>query len=123
MATKEITKEMSQKEALYIKKVNKRKLSGSLEFTTARLGWQVTLALGLFFLFQAVRKGGVWFAVAGVYLAGFALDYIATQRIIKEVTGDAGAVSDATRQLGWLMLPFVFVGDFFMFIAGAMLIR
>ena len=123
MATKEITKEMSQKEALYIKKVNKRKLSGSLEFTTARLGWQVTLALSAFFLFQAVRKGGVWFAVAGVYLAGFALDYIATQRIIKEVTGDTGVISDTTRKLGWLMLPFVLAGDFFMFIAGCMLIR
>ena len=56
MANKEMTKEMSQKEALYQKKVNKRKLSGSLEFTTARLGWQVTLALAAFFLFQAVRK-------------------------------------------------------------------
>ena len=61
-------KEMSQKEALYIKKVNKRKLGGSLEFTTSRLAWQISLAFTAFFLYQAFTKGGMWFAVAGVIL-------------------------------------------------------
>ena len=82
-------KEMSQKEALYIKKVNKRKLGGSLEFTTSRLAWQISLAFTAFFLFQAFTKGGMWFAVAGVFAFEFLLQYFVTNRIIKEVTGDA----------------------------------
>ena len=116
-------KEMSQKEALYIKKVNKRKLGGSLEFTTSRLAWQISLAFTAFFLFQAFTKGGMWFAVSGVFAFEFLLQYFVTNRIIKEVTGDAGEVSAATRKMGWLLLPFVFTGNFFMFIAGCMLIK
>lgn len=126
MAVQQVTKEASRNESLYIKKVNKRKLSGSLEFTTARLAWQVSGVLGLVFAFMAISKGGinpVWMAVAGVYLVGFALQFMVTRRIEKEVTGDAGEISDATRKMGVLLLPFLLAGDFFMFISGCMLIK
>jgi len=119
-------KEMSKSKSLYLKKVNKRKLGGSLEFTSSRLAWQVTLVLGLFFLTRVFGKEGLstaWAAVAGAYLVGFALQFFITQRIIKEVTGDAGEISTVTRRLGWLLLPFVLTGNFFMFIAGAMLVK
>lgn len=119
-------KEMSKNKSLYIKKVNKRKLSGSIEYTSARLAWQVSLVLGLYFLTRVFGKEGIstaWAAVAGVYLFGFALQYFITKRMIKEITGDAGAISSATRKMGWLLLVFVLTGNFFMFISGVMLIK
>lgn len=119
-------KEISKSKSLYIKKVNKRKLGGSLEYTSSRLAWQVTLVLGVFFLSRVFGKEGistVWAAVAGLYLAGFALQFYVAHRIVKEVTGDAGAVSPLTRKMGWLLLPFLLTGNFFMFIAGAMLVK
>lgn len=119
-------KEMSKSKSLYIKKVNKRKLSGSIEYTSARLAWQVSLVLGLFFLTRVFGEEGistVWAAVSGVYLFGFALQYFITKRMIKEITGDTGKISDGTRKMGWLLLVFVLCGNFFMFISGAMLIK
>ncbi len=127
MANEMANKEMAQKEALYLKKVNKRKLSGSLEYVTSRLGWQVTMVLALVcWFFTLTGDNGisaVWAGVSAVYTVAFLLQYFVTQRIIKEVTGPTGEISSSTRMMGWLLLPFVFVGDFFMFIAGAMLIK
>ena len=119
-------KEMSKNKSLYIKKVNKRKLSGSIEYTSSRLAWQVTLVLGLFFLTRVFGKEGIssiWAAVTGVYLVGFVLQFVITKRIMKEITGDGGAISQATRKMGWLLFPFVLSGNFFIFIAGAMLAK
>ncbi len=118
-----MAKEMTKNESLCIKKVNKRKLSGSLEFTTSRLSWQITLAFTLYFAYMATKGSIVWLAVAGVYGLGFLIQYYITKRIIKEVTGDSGEISSTTRKMGWLLLPYIFIGDFFMFSAGCMLIK
>ena len=118
-----MTNEMAKKQALYAKKVANRKLSGSLEFTTSRLGWQVSAALALVFWFFARKGAMVWTAVAAIYTVAALLQYVICKRIIKEVTGEANAVSPATRKMGWLLLPFVCVGDFFLFISGCMLIK
>ena len=118
-----MTNEMAKKQALYAKKVANRKLSGSLEFTTSRLGWQVSAALALVFWFFARKGAMVWMAVATIYTVATLLQYVICKRIIKEVTGEANAVSPATRKMGWLLLPFVCVGDFFLFISGCMLIK
>lgn len=118
-----MAKEMSKNEALYIKKVNNRKLSSSLEYTTARLGFQVSAALALVFWFFARNGGMMWIGVASVYTVATLLQYVISKRIVKEVTGGAGEISPATRKMGWLLLPFVFVGDFFLFISGCMLIK
>ncbi len=122
------TKEMSQKEALYQKKVNKRKLSGSLEFTTARLAWQVSLALTVAFVVLGISPGGdgmkpFWFVVAAVFGFEYLLQKFVTNRIIKEVTGETGEITASTRKMGWVLLPFVITGNFFMFIAGMMLVQ
>lgn len=119
-------KEMSKSKSLYIKKVNKRKLGGSLEYTSSTLGTQVTLVLSIFFatrIFSQGNASAVWTAVTGIYLAGFALQLFITQRIAKEVTGVSGGISPLTRKLGWLLLPFLLSGNFFLFISGAMLIK
>lgn len=113
---------MSKNEALYIKKVQKRKLNGSLEFTTARLGWQVTAALAAVFWFFARKGSMMWMGVAGVYTVAFAIQYYIFSRIVKEVTQGDG-ITATTRKLGWILLPFVMVGDFFLFISGCMLIK
>ena len=114
---------LSKKEALYAKKVANRKLGSSLEFTTSRLGWQVSAALALMFWFFARNGSVMWMGVAGIYTVAALLQFVICKRITKEVTGEANAVSPATRKLGWLLLPFVFVGDFFLFISGCMLIK
>ena len=113
---------MSKNEALYIKKVQKRKLNGSLEFTTSRLGWQVTAALAAVFWFFARKGSMMWMGVAGVYTVAFVLQYYIFSRIVKEVTQGDG-ITATTRKLGWILLPFVMVGDFFLFISGCMLIK
>lgn len=118
-----MTKEMLKKESLYQSKVNKRKLGGSLEFTTSRLSWQFTLVLAIFFAFQARNGSPVWIGVAAAYAVAFVLQYVITKRIVKEVTGSAGEISKTTRRMGWILIPFVLIGDFFMFISGAMLIK
>lgn len=118
-----MTKEMLKKESLYQSKVNKRKLGGSLEFTTSRLSWQFTLVLAAFFAFQARKGSVVWIGVAAAYFVAFILQYLVTKRIIKEVTGPTGEISKGTRNLGWVLMPFVLIGDFFMFISGAMLVK
>ena len=94
---------MSKKEALYAKKVANRKLGSSLEFTTSRLGYQVSAALALVFWFFA-RKGSVmWMGVAGVYTVAFLLQFIINKRIVKEVTGlglaEAKAVVDGAPKV------------------------
>ena len=98
-----MTNEMAKKQALYAKKVANRKLSGSLEFTTSRLGWQVTAALALVFWFFARKGAMVWMGVAAVYTVAALLQYVICKRIIKEVTGEANAVSPATRKIGILL--------------------
>lgn len=118
-----MAKEMSKNESLYIKKVNKRKLSGSLEFTTSRLSWQVTLAFTLYFAYMATKGSAIWAAAAGIYGLGFLIQYYITKRIIKEVTNGVGEISSTTRKMGWLLLPYILIGDFFMFSAGCMLVK
>ncbi len=114
---------MSKKEALYAKKVAKRKLGSSLEFTTSRLGYQVSMALALVFWFFARKGSAVWMGVAGVYTVAALLQFVINKRIVKEVTGEENAIAPLTRKMGWLLLPFVFTGNFFLFISGCMLIK
>lgn len=119
-----------QNESHYWKKVKKRKLSGSLEFTTSRFAFQITGVLVLFlFVWQVLLPliGGntpapLMLALVGVYVVEFLLQLLVAKRIEKEVTTD-GEVANRTRKLGWLLLPFVVTGNLFMFIAGAMLIK
>lgn len=116
-------KEMSKNEVLYYKKVNKRKLSGSLEFTTSRLSWQMTLAFTIIFAILGLVSSPLWFGAAAVYGIGFILQFYITKRIIKEVTSDEGEILKSTRKMGWLLIPFIITGDFFMFSAGCMLVK
>lgn len=118
--------EKSRNENFYQKKVNKRKLSGSLEFTTAKLAYQVTLILAVFLATRVVKNGvmsPVMAAVTGVFALEFLLQFVIAQKIQKEVIGDAGGIKDKTRKLGFLLLPFVLTGNFLVFIAGAMLVK
>lgn len=118
-------------ESFYIKKVNKRKLSGSLEYTTSRLGYQVTgiLVLALVIiqillpLIQGKALSPVMLAVTAVYGVECLLQMVIVKRVEKEVIQSPGGISNATRKMGILLIPFVVTGNFLLFIAGAMLVK
>ena len=121
----------TQNESHYWKKVKKRKLSGSLEFTTSRFAFQITGGLVLLLLAWQLLipmiMGGpsitpMMMGVIAVYVAEFLLQLFVAKRVEKEVTS-SGEVAAGTRKLGWLLMPFVITGNFFMFIAGAMLVK
>ena len=115
-----------KEEDFYIKKVQKRKLSASLEFTTARLAYQVTFFLALFLATQIMNDGAVsWMtaAAAGIFTLEFLLHFFVAKRIQKEIIGETGEISSKTRKLGFILIPFVLTGNFLAFIAGAMLVK
>ncbi len=118
---------MSNKD-FYIKKVQKRKLSGSLEFTTSRLAWQVCLIASVISLlsFYNITTGEIssfWLYVFGAYFIQFIIQYFVTKRIVSEVIGEKAEISSFTRKLGYILIPLVITGNFFSFISGFMLIR
>ena len=112
-------------ESFYLKKVYKRKLGGSLEFTTARLSYQVSFLIALLMIWKTVTGGfePYMIALAAVFAVEFVLQYYIAGRIRKEVISSEEGISDRTRKLGFLLLPFVVTGNFFIFIAGAMLAK
>lgn len=112
-------------ESFYLKKVYKRKLGGSLEFTTARLSYQVSFLIALLMIWKTVTGGfePYMMALAAVFAVEFVLQYYIAGRIRKEVISSEEGISDRTRKLGFLLLPFVVTGNFFIFIAGAMLAK
>lgn len=112
-------------ESFYLKKVYKRKLGGSLEFTTARLSYQVSFLIALLMIWKTVAGGfePYMIALAAVFAVEFVLQYYIADRIRKEVISSEEGISDRTRKLGYLLLPFVVTGNFFIFIAGAMLAK
>lgn len=120
------TKQMTKNEAAYIKKVNSKKLSGSFEFMTSRLGWQVSGIFALYLAvtaFMAENVSTAKIVISAVFAVQFLLQFFITNRISKELTGPAGAISDGTRKLGFLLVPFILCGNFFLFISGMMLVK
>ena len=123
--------DMTKNESLYLKKVKKRKLSGSLEFITSRLAFQVTgvavLLLALWqLIFPMLRGKAVSMSmviITVVFAVEFVLQYIVVKRIEKEVTSESGEISATTRKMGILLVPFVVTGNFLLFISGAMLLK
>ena len=106
---------MTKNEAAYIKKVNSKKLSGSFEFMTSRLGWQVSGVFALYLAVTAFMAESVSTAkliIAAVFAVQFLLQFFITSKITKELTGPAGAISDGTRKLGFLLVPFILCGNF-----------
>lgn len=122
---------LTKNESLYLKKVNKRKLSGSLEFTTSRLAYQVTGVLVLFLLLWKIllpvvrgkEISPLIAAITAIYGLELILQFFVVKRIEKEITGAAGRISSVTRKLGILLVPFAVTGNFLVFIAGAMLLK
>lgn len=113
-------------ENFYLKKVYKRKLGGSLEFTTAKLSYQVSFIISLVLAwntFVGKTFSTIMAVLTGVFVLEFALQYIIANKIRKELIEGTSGISNATRKLGFLLLPFVVTGNFFIFIAGAMLVK
>lgn len=115
----------------YQKKVKNRKLGGSLEFTTSRFAYQLTSVLAIFLLLwqvvMPIAQGNAPSVIMIILTAVFAVEALlqmfVMKKIEKEVTGDEGQISDATRKLGVLLIICLVTGNLFMFIAGAMLVK
>ena len=115
----------------YQKKVNKRKLGGSLEYTTSNFAFIITAAIAaclvlwqaISILFFKTEISVLVLAVTGVFVVEAIVQFLVNARIIKEVTGSTGEITNGTRKLGILLMLFMLGGNFFMFIAGAMLIK
>ena len=115
----------------YQKKVNKRKLGGSLEYTTSNFAFIITAAIAaclvlwqaISILFFKTEISVLVLAITGVFVVEAIVQFLVNARIIKEVTGSTGEISNGTRKLGILLMLFMLGGNFFMFIAGAMLIK
>lgn len=127
MAKKENQKNID----FYQKKVNNRKLGGSLEFTTSRFAFQVTTVLAVFLiawqillpLIQGNSISMVMVALSAVFTAEALFQMFVMKKIEKEVTGPEGQISDKTRKLGIILIVLLATGNFFIFIAGAMLVK
>lgn len=115
----------------YQKKVKNRKLGGSLEFTTSRFAYQLTSVLAIFLLLwqvvMPIAQGNAPSVIMIILTAVFAVEALlqmfVMKKIEKEVTGNEGQISDATRKLGVLLIICLVTGNLFMFIAGAMLVK
>lgn len=131
MAKKQAKSENQKNIDFYQKKVNNRKLGGSLEFTTSRFAFQLTSALAIFlFVWQILLPfifGNAVSAVMVVITAVFTVEALfqmfVMKRIEKEVTGSTGQISNGTRKLGIVLMLCLATGNFFIFIAGAMLVK
>lgn len=115
----------------YQKKVNKRKLGGSLEHTTSNFAFIITAGIAacmilwqvLSLLFFKTAPSVLTLAITGVFVVEAVVQFLVTQKIIKEVTGETGEITAGTRKLGIVLMLFMLLGNFFMFIAGAMLVK
>lgn len=113
--------------AFYQKRQRERDLNGSLEFTTSRLGWQVTAALTVVLLlaafdFATLSISPLMLVVSAVYGFSALLQFYVNRRIVGDMYKH-GEISKTTRMIGWALIPFVITGNFFMSIAGFMLVR
>lgn len=111
----------------YIQRQRKRMLGNSLEFTTSRLGWQVSLALTVIlflatFDFKTGTSSIATMAVTIIYGIGAIFQFYVTHRITNEIL-NKGEVSKATRIMGIFLIPFILVGNIFLGISGFMIIR
>lgn len=122
----------------YQKKVNNRKLGGSLEFTTSRFAaqftsivtivlfiWNIAIpaAKNLLGMTETMEISSVFAVITAIFAAEALVQSFVKKRIEKEVTGPAGEISSATRKLGILLIVCLAFGNFFMFIAGVMLVK
>lgn len=112
----------------YRKKIQNKKLSGCLEYTAVNVSWQASLGISALLFLSSYdfreKAFNMWLiAAAGVYLICALLSYLIASRIRAGILSEQGDVSVAVRMLGLVMIPFVFVGNIFMCIAGFMLLR
>ena len=115
----------------YQKKVNNRKLGGSLEHTTSKFALIITAGIAvamliwqlLSMLFFKTPLSVMTLAINAVFAVEALLQAFVTSKIAKEVTGPNAEISAGTRKLGIVLMLCMLFGNFFMFIAGAMLVK
>lgn len=111
----------------YIKRINQRKLNSFQEYKTATFGFGAS-----FILFFIIALSSIDFAtkdikmsmllVGGVFLVSSIIQFLVALKIKDEIlkTGD---IKKGTRTIGYFLILFAIIGNFFVSIAGFTLIK
>lgn len=105
----------------YVKRERKRKLRRFSEYNMMAIAWVFSFAI--FLLIRQVASGtengfgGRSLMLGLIYLAAGALGGLIHLKMHRDIVS-TGEISLLTRRLSWLLLPFLFSGNFFMAIAA-----
>lgn len=111
----------------YVKRIQKRKLNSFQEYKTSALAWGASLLLFLIIFISSIdiSSGKVNYlsaSVSVVFLVSGVIQYLVTMKIKKEIL-KYDDIKSSTRIIGYFLIPFALTGNFFIAIAGFMLIK
>jgi len=111
----------------YIKRLEQRKLNSFQEYKTSTFGWGASLLLFLIILISSfdIVTGEIKYtsiAVSAVFLASAIIQYLVTLKIKSDIL-KYNDIKKSTRMIGYFLIPFVLIGNFFVSIAGFTLIK
>ncbi|MGL5752539.1 MAG: ABC transporter permease [Paraclostridium sp.] len=100
----------------YIKREKHRKLRKFKECSTGDIAWVISLLLSIVLIMNSLM------IVGGIYLLASIIQYVISSKVKKEISIN-NEISKSTRKLGYVLLPFVLVGNIFTGISGLTLIK
>ncbi len=133
VATKTASAEATNNKEFYHKKIQTKKLNSSLENITSKLAWQASIGIAVALALTSIdlaalgdgqlKLNNVLLAIAGVYALCFVVSFIVCKMIQRDTLSEKGMITKGTRAMGFILLPFIAVGNIFMCIAGFMIIK
>ncbi len=116
-----------EKNDFYTQRERGRLLRTAQEYSTGKLAWQVSFGLAFVFGvasydFSTNTISSMWLILTGLFAFMGLLQLFICKKIETEIFA-YGEVQKSTRRLGYLLIPFIFTGNFFICIAGFMLVR
>lgn len=111
----------------YLQRQRSRIVSSSLEYSTGKIAWQISMAFAVILSFMSLDLKAKtisypMLAFGVVYLLIGLFQLYICKRIKKEVFTD-GQISASTRKLGFILIPLIITGNFFVSITGFMLVK
>ncbi len=111
----------------YLQRQRTRIVSNSLECSTGKVAWQISIAFAVilsFMSFDFAEKTVSYpmLSFGAIYLVMGLFQLYVCKRVEKEIFRD-GKVSKSTRKLGYILIPFIITGNFFASITGFMLVK
>lgn len=111
----------------YLQRQRSRIVSNSLECSTGKVAWQISLVFAFIFTFMSFDFSAKsisypMLAFGVIYLVMGLFQLYVCKRTEKEIF-NYGAISKSTRRLGIILIPLVLTGNFFVSITGFMLVK